>query len=300
MSHRGEGGGPKTPRGKRASRRNAVKHGLAAKTLLPEILDRDLVREGYRRLGEEWQPDTPTEEFFVREMARHEAALERIQAMEHAVLCRGARSASTFEFGDEGDSDSVDAALAGAATSDALDRIARYRKPHERAYLKSLKALREAKASAKAENDKSPRESRPAFGSEQECEAYLAARLSGDAAHCPRCAGKSGKWLASRKVWQCRSCKRQTGIRVTTVMERSRVALLAWFRAIETLLNNPAASTAELAAATDIRREATVRHVARQVRQAMNSSQRSSLLAGLDRVLGVSAHGRAEPAVSEN
>lgn len=84
-----QGGSPPRPEGNGASRRNAMKQSSAADTLLPEILRADLIDTYYRRLCEELQPATPTAEFLVREMARHEAALARIEQMEEAVLRRG-------------------------------------------------------------------------------------------------------------------------------------------------------------------------------------------------------------------
>lgn len=210
-------GGPKTAEGKQASCRNAVKHGLTAVKLVPEILGSDLVRACYERLREEWKPATPTQEFLVVEMARHQAALERGQQMEEATLRRGARSAPTIAFGDSDDEDLVDIALAGAGTSDAIERIARYRKPHERGFLRSLTALREAKKMTGDDKQQTAHESRRVFASESECETYLVARLTSDESRCPRCRNRIGKWIASRKVWQCRECKRQTGVRVGTL-----------------------------------------------------------------------------------
>lgn len=292
-------GGPKTAEGKRASCRNAVKHGLTAEALVPEILRSDLVRMCYRRLRDEWKPDTPTQEFLVVEMARHQAALERSEQMEEAALRRGARGAPTVTFGGSDDEDLADAALAGAGTSDAIERIARYRKPHERAFLRSLAAIREAKEMAGDDEQRTSPGDRQVFTCEAECEAYLVARLASDEFRCPRCQNRTGKWIASRKVWQCRECNRQTGVRVATVMEKSRLGLMAWFRAIEALLRNESVSTADLSVATGIRRKGTVRRMAGRIRPAMKSPERSSLLAGLDRIFGAQGSGRAEPSVRD-
>jgi hypothetical protein len=274
-----------------------LKHGLAATTLLPAVLNRHLVQEYYCRLCAEWRPTTPNQEFFVLELARHAVALVRAEEMEHAVLCRGARGAPGLGLTDGDEEDLLEAALAGAGTSDALEKIARYRRAHERAYLRSLTALREAKALAGAEKEKSSRQRCHVFDCEEACEAYLIARLNADGPQCPRCAGTAGKWIASRKVWQCRGCRRQLGVRTATIMEKSRLGLLAWFRTIEAVLGNPSLSTTELSAASGIRREGTVRRMASQIREAMNSPQRSVLLAGLDQVFGVPARHPAEISV---
>jgi hypothetical protein len=37
----------------------------------------------------------------------------------------------------------------------------------------------------------------------------------------------TGKWISSRNVWQCGECKRQTGIRVATIMEKSHLRRFA-------------------------------------------------------------------------
>ena len=290
-------GGTQTPKGKCASRSNAIKHGLSAKVLLPEILGEETVSRCYERLQEEWRPSTATQRFLVREMARHEGALERAEEMEAAVLRRGARGAPRVAFGEANENDLLDATLAGAGTSDALERIARYRKSHERAYLRSLNSLREAKASAATADRKAAQQNQRQFSSESECEAYLVARLVSKAFVCPDCQGVKGIWISSRNVWQCRTCRRQSGIRATTVMERSRVGLLSWFCAIEALLKDPMMSTMELSVVTGIRRHGTVRRMAGKIRRAMDSPQRSDLLARLDQVFHVSASCSAEPSV---
>ncbi|MCE9555383.1 MAG: transposase [Planctomycetes bacterium] len=276
-------GGPRTPEGKNISRRNAVKHGMSAITLLPDILRRDLVDEYYGRLREEWKPTTPTQDFHVREMARHQAALERIQQCEDAVLRRGATGALALLSEDGIDENVADVALAGAGTSDAMHRIVRYRRSHERAHSRSMETLREMGAQSHPQSQQ-PKPARQTFNTTAECQAYLVARVAGEDVKCPHCQCVQGSFLESRQVWQCRGCKRQRGIRTGTVMERSRINLLAWFKAIETILTNPDISVANLKAAMGIEREGTVRRVAKTIREAIESADRSNRLAGLDQI----------------
>jgi predicted RNA-binding Zn-ribbon protein involved in translation (DUF1610 family) len=272
-----------------------VKHGSAFKKPLPDILTRDLVEECFSRLRKEWNPATPTQDFFVLELARHEATLAQIQEMEQAIVRSAARTTPNTAFGGSEGADIDDMVLAGAATADALEKVARYRRPHERAYLKILSALREAKEKAPSPVSESLQSEKAIFSSEQECEAYLIARITGEEFQCPRCGNAIGTWLASRKTWNCRSCKRQTGIRAATVMERSRLPLLAWFRMIEALLVDPAARTEQLASVTGIRRPGTIRRNAAKIRVAMKTSGQRPGLAGLDKVFGVPVDDHAAP-----
>jgi hypothetical protein len=277
-------GGPQSPAGRQKSRCNAIRHGLSADTLLPDVLGRALVEEAFGRLVAEWQPATPTQEYFVRELARHQAALARVELMEQAVLRRGARGAlGLLDEECDTDDERLDAMLAGSGTSDALERITRYRRTHERAVLKSLAALRDLRLRAAAAPVPPPAPPPPAFTREDQCQAYLIARQRDRGMVCPRCDGRQLTWIAGRQVWQCRGCRRQMGIRWQTVMAGSRVGLLAWFRAIELLLRRPQASAVELSTATGIERPATLRRLAARIRQALATQTASEQLAGLDR-----------------
>lgn len=68
-------------------------------------------------------------------------------------------------------------------------------------------------------------------------------------------------------------------------MARSGLPLVTWFRAIGAILRNPDASTAEVAEATGIHREGTIRRIARRIREAMTLPDASTQLMGLDRVI---------------
>jgi Transposase zinc-ribbon domain len=204
---------------------------VSGRTLATGLIDTRVAR-----LRDEWDPQTPTQELYVREIARHQAALARAEAIEEGVLREGARTLLALGASLGGDELLEDSLLSAAGTSDGLEKISRYRRQHERALGRSLAELRELKLiTMPAVAEITPAAAR-AFRTEQECEAYLFARMRQGGFRCSGCGNGSARWLAARRVWQCDECRRQSGLRTGTVMERSRVSLLAWFGTIECVI----------------------------------------------------------------
>ena len=92
-------GGPKTSAGKKSARRNALKHGLTSKMLLPQVLRKEQVNEHRVDLERQFQPANPTEPILVAEMARHAMMMELGEQAEGAVLRHGARELSKVILG---------------------------------------------------------------------------------------------------------------------------------------------------------------------------------------------------------
>ncbi len=63
------------------------------------------------------------------------------------------------------------------------------------------------------------------------CLRYLVETRWPQGFRCPRCGSDRAVFLKTRRVWQCRSCRRQTSATAGTVMERSHLPLTAWFTA---------------------------------------------------------------------
>jgi hypothetical protein len=100
-----------------------------------------------QRLRAEWCPQSPTEELLVAELARHAVALDLVAAAEHAVLRSGARGVMSMVLdADPTTDEGRDTVLAGAVTTDAIDRVTRYRRAHEKAWHAALQRLRELRA----------------------------------------------------------------------------------------------------------------------------------------------------------
>ena len=294
-------GGPKTVTGKKSSRQNAVKHALSAAALLADVLGRERVEEAFQLLKAEWRPASPTEEVLIREIARHKEALGRIEKMEEAVLRRGAQAALDLDLDNVAGVrllDEMDIALAGAGTSEALDRISRYRRAHERGFyrgLAALKALRDAGQTSQGRFDATAvslageslgPKTKPIdpFPDDKACEDYLLSRHRSGIVACAKCGERAGRFLPSRKTWQCRGCRRQTSLRAGTVLAGSHVGLLAWFRAIHVLVTDPETSLSQLGEATRIPRQGTLRRMADEIRFALQSADPTGQLAGLDRL----------------
>ncbi len=169
-------GGPRTPEGKARSRANAVKHGMTATTLLPEILRGDRV-DVFRRLFEqELQPRTSLERVVVAELSRHAARLELGERAEEAVLRRGARRVAQLLGTCEASADLEEAGVCGAVATRTLDQLTRYRASHEKGFFRALGALRELRCTQPGLTGEEARREVVAqihFPDERACEEFL-------------------------------------------------------------------------------------------------------------------------------
>src|SRR5438270_1775258 len=59
-----------------------------------------------------------------------------------------------------------------------------------------------------------------------------------DGITCPRCGSAAHSYLATRRVWKCKGCKKQFSIKVGTVMEDSPLGLDKWLAAIWMIAND--------------------------------------------------------------
>ena len=127
--------GPKTDAGKAAASQNATSHGLSTSSfaLLSHEHPEEFA-ELLHSLTSEYEPDGPTEEFLITEMARAQWKLLRIDAIEAAILTGAATSV-------EGDPWAAIAAQFQTSAGDALLKLDRYAASARRVWHKSLDLL---------------------------------------------------------------------------------------------------------------------------------------------------------------
>ena len=77
--------GPKTPEGKAAVQFNAFTYGLRARALLLPGEDFEEYNEHWAAFEAEWQPQTPTERFYLETMASSHWLLARADASEQRI-----------------------------------------------------------------------------------------------------------------------------------------------------------------------------------------------------------------------
>lgn len=62
--------------------------------------------------------------------------------------------------------------------------------------------------------------------------------------HCPGCDHHEAFQIRSRKLLECKECRMQVSITAGTIMHKSKLPLLTWFRAIQTLFEQGSEVTA--------------------------------------------------------
>jgi len=88
------------------------------------------------------------------------------------------------------------------------------------------------------------------FPDEAACARFLFNQRWPEGFVCPRCDGRRGWELASKRhTWECCGCHRQTSVTALTVMHRSKLPLRTWFQAIHLLTGHSNGISAEQAQA---------------------------------------------------
>lgn len=91
------------------------------------------------------------------------------------------------------------------------------------------------------------------FSNEQVCVDFIAKMRWPDGVSCPRCDSERVSWVASRKVWQCKDCRKQSSVKVGTTFEDSPIPLSKWLPAIWLITSaNNGISSYELHRALDV------------------------------------------------
>ncbi len=75
-------------------------------------------------------------------------------------------------------------------------------------------------------------EFRAQFGEESQCAEQLTRQRWPEGFRCPRCAGTTRGYLASRRVHECRLCAYQCSVTAGTIFHKTRTPLTSWFWAV--------------------------------------------------------------------
>jgi transposase-like protein len=76
------------------------------------------------------------------------------------------------------------------------------------------------------------------FQTEEDCEKFLMKNRWANGFNCPRCDHHSFYKLKTRKLLECKECRTQISITTGTVMHKSKLSLLLWFKAIRILIQD--------------------------------------------------------------
>ena len=71
------------------------------------------------------------------------------------------------------------------------------------------------------------------FSDPDVCQEFVAQmRWPNGEAACPRCGSLDAYYIKTRRIWQCKDCKRQFSVKLGTIFERSPVGLDKWLTAV--------------------------------------------------------------------
>ena len=75
------------------------------------------------------------------------------------------------------------------------------------------------------------------FADPDVCTSFVASLRWPDGPVCPTCGGSDHYFLKSRRIWKCKSCKRQFSVKVGTIFEDSPIPLDKWLAGIWLIAN---------------------------------------------------------------
>jgi len=116
------------------------------------------------------------------------------------------------------------------------------------------------------------------FPDDAACLRYLVETRWPDGFRCPGCGSDNARLIESRRVWQCRSCRKQTSATAGTILHRTKLPLTTWFTAAYLMTSlKPGISALQLQAQLGLTRLPTAWALLHKLRAAMVNPDRSRL-----------------------
>lgn len=125
---------------------------------------------------------------------------------------------------------------------------------------------------------------RAAFATESAAHAFLVSWRWPNGFVCPTCSGRRFAFLARRRLWQCRACRRQTSITAGTALQHSKIPLRIWAYALWSL-GRPDVRTSALQFQRDtgLRTYESALHLFHKVRIALSNPEKRPLRGPIER-----------------
>src|SRR5437867_3068601 len=76
------------------------------------------------------------------------------------------------------------------------------------------------------------------FADPEVCVQFVAKLRWPDGPVCPRCDGTEHSYLTTRRVWKCKSCKKQFSVKLGSIFEDSAISLDKWLVSIWLIANS--------------------------------------------------------------
>lgn len=147
------------------------------------------------------------------------------------------------------------------------------------------------------ERIKSITEYQDMFDTEEKCWNYLVEKRWPDRFECPKCKCHEASFIQTRKLFQCKACRKQVSATSGTIFHGTRIALRLWFWAIFLLARHKkSVSTKQLQKDLDLKKYKTAWHMLHRIRSALSDPEGKYKLAGLVEIdeayFGGKAHGK--------
>ena len=123
------------------------------------------------------------------------------------------------------------------------------------------------------------------YGTEEQCRAAVVAARWPDGFVCPACGGREHSLIATRDLFQCTACRRQTSPIAGTIFAATKLPLQTWFRAMYHLTQTKQGlSSIELGRRLGVRQSTawTIKHKLQQVMMERDATKRLSGRVELD------------------
>ena len=109
------------------------------------------------------------------------------------------------------------------------------------------------------------------FADPDTCTEFLAAVRWPEGPVCPRCGGKEHGYISTRRIWRCKSCRREFTVKLGTIFEDSPISLQKWLPAVWLIVNSKnGISSYEVARSLGVSQK-TAWHMLHRIRLAMQS-----------------------------